>query len=178
MKKKTLALILALVMVFGAAVGGTIAYLTDKTEEVKNTFTVGKVDIDLTETKPVDKTAKMVPGNDIEKNPAAIVKANSEACYLFVKINESANLKTFISYAVADGWTAMTDVDGVFYREVAAGTADQSFDILKDNKVTVKSDVTSTTMATASENQPTLTFTAYACQKANLSLTEAWNAVK
>ena len=30
MKKKTIALVLALVLIVGAAIGGTVAYLTDK----------------------------------------------------------------------------------------------------------------------------------------------------
>ena len=102
MKKKTLALLLALVLVFGAAVGGTIAYLTDTTGPVTNTFTVGNIDIDLDETKT---DFKMVPGCDIAKDPVVTVDANSEDCWLFVRIDESSNLKDFISYAVAEGWT-------------------------------------------------------------------------
>ena len=49
MKKKTIALLLVMVMIFGISVGGTIAYLTDR-EAVTNTFTVGNVKIKLTET--------------------------------------------------------------------------------------------------------------------------------
>ena len=86
MKKRTLALILALVLVFGAAVGGTIAYLTDTTDPVTNTFTVGNIDITLAETKD---DFKMVPGCDIAKDPKVTVTANSEDCWLFVKIDES-----------------------------------------------------------------------------------------
>ena len=40
MKKKTLALLSA-VLLMGAVIGGTLAWFTDTTEEVKNTFTVG-----------------------------------------------------------------------------------------------------------------------------------------
>ena len=39
MKKKTLALLLALVLLAGGVIGGTLAWLTDKTDPVKNTFT-------------------------------------------------------------------------------------------------------------------------------------------
>lgn len=48
MKKKIIALSVALVLVVAAAVSATLAYFTD-TEEVKNHFTVGKVDISATE---------------------------------------------------------------------------------------------------------------------------------
>ena len=50
MKKKTIALALVLVMVFGATLGGTFAYLTS-TDTVTNTFTVGNVQIKLDEAK-------------------------------------------------------------------------------------------------------------------------------
>ena len=50
MKKRTVALVLAIVLVFAVAVGGTVAYLTS-TANVKNTFTVGSVNIKLDEAK-------------------------------------------------------------------------------------------------------------------------------
>ena len=50
MKKKTLALVLALTLLVAGVVGGTLAWLTDQTAEVKNTFTVGDINIGLTET--------------------------------------------------------------------------------------------------------------------------------
>lgn len=48
MKKRTLTLVIALVLVAVCAVGGTLAWLMD-TDTVTNTFTVGNVDISLTE---------------------------------------------------------------------------------------------------------------------------------
>ena len=45
MKKKTLALVLALTLLVAGVVGGTLAWLTDQTAEVKNTFTVGDINI-------------------------------------------------------------------------------------------------------------------------------------
>lgn len=115
MKKKTLALVLALTLLVAGVVGGTLAWLTDRTAEVKNTFTVGDINIGLTETTT---DYKMVPGNTIAKDPTVTVKANSEACWLFVQVTESENLDTFITYAIAEGWTALPGVDGVYYREV------------------------------------------------------------
>ena len=46
---KALALVLAVVLLVGAAIGGTVAWLTDKTGDVVNTFTVGNIDIELAE---------------------------------------------------------------------------------------------------------------------------------
>lgn len=173
MKKKTLALVLALTLLVAGVVGGTLAWLTDQTAEVKNTFTVGDINIDLTET---NKDYKMVPGNTIAKDPTVTVKANSEACWLFVKVTESENLDTFITYAIAEGWTKLQD--GVYYREVPASAADQTFSVLAGNTVTVKSDVTKTMLKTAKTDAPTLTFKAYAVQKDNVaSASDAWAKV-
>ena len=174
---KAFVLVLALVLALGCVIGGTIAWLTDKTAPVVNTFTVGDINITLAETT---SNFKMVPGNTIAKDPKVTVEAGSEACWLFVKIEESSNLKNFITYTVDSGWTALTGVSGVYYREVDATTAaaGTSYYVLNDNKVAVKDSVTKAMMeGLKAENatQPTLTFTAYAVQKDNVaSAADAW----
>lgn len=170
MKKKTLALVLALTLLVAGIVGGTLAWLTDQTAEVKNTFTVGDINISLTETTA---DYKMVPGNTIAKDPTVTVKANSEACWLFVQVTESTDLKDFITYAIAEGWTALPGVDGVYYREVPTSAADQTFSVLAGDAVTVKSDVTRTMLETAKTDAPTLTFKAYAIQKDHFATADA-----
>ena len=175
MKKKTLALVLALTLLVAGVVGGTLAWLTDQTAEVKNTFTVGDINIGLTETTA---DYKMVPGNTIAKDPTVTVKANSEACWLFVQVTESTNLKDFITYAIAEGWTALPGVDGVYYREVSASDADQTFPVLAGNAVTVKNTVTKEMLTAKDFANPTLTFKAYAVQKDNVaSASDAWAKV-
>ena len=175
MKKKTLALVLALTLLVAGVVGGTLAWLPDQTAEVKNTFTVGDINIGLTETTT---DYKMVPGNTIAKDPTVTVKANSEACWLFVKVTESTDLKDFITYAIAEGWTALPGVDGVYYREVPASAADQPFSVLKGDAVTVNSDVTKEMLTAKDFANPTLTFKAYAVQKDNVaSASDAWAKV-
>lgn len=170
MKKKTLALVLALTLLVAGVVGGTLAWLTDQTAEVKNTFTVGDINIGLTETTA---DYKMVPGNTIAKDPTVTVKANSEACWLFVQVTESTDLKDFITYAIAEGWTALPGVDGVYYREVPASAADQTFSVLAGDAATVKIDVTRTMLETAKTDAPTLTFQAYAIQKDHFATADA-----
>ena len=49
--KKVLVLLLCAVLLVGASIAGTVAYLTDTDNVVENTFTVGKVVIDLDEAK-------------------------------------------------------------------------------------------------------------------------------
>lgn len=168
MKKKTLALVLALTLLVAGVVGGTLAWLTDQTDEVKNTFTVGDINIGLAETTT---DYKMVPGNTIAKDPTVTVKANSEACWLFVQVTESANLDDFITYAIATGWTELEA--GVYYREVPASAADQTFSVLAGDAVTVKNDVTRTMLETAKTDAPTLTFKAYAIQKDHFATADA-----
>ena len=174
--KKKLTTVLAIVLVVALSVAGTYAYLTAKTAQVVNTFTVGNVNIDLTE-KTTDY--KMVPGTTINKDPKVTVKADSEDCWLFVKVVKSDNFDSFLTYDMADGWTKLED--GVFYRQVDASAADQDFAVLANNTVTVKPDVTKDMMDAIDNGtaaKPTLTFTAYACQGAGFdSADKAWAEV-
>ena len=99
---KALALTLAVMLVIGCAVGGTLAWLTDKTDAVQNTFTTSDVDIKLEET--TGDSYKMVPGNTITKDPKVTVVAGSEKAYVFVKLEKSNNFDDFMTYTVADGF--------------------------------------------------------------------------
>lgn len=178
MKKKSLALVLALAMIVVCVVGGTLAWLTDKTDPVTNTFTYGDIDITLAETKT---DFKMIPGYTIAKDPKVTVLAGSEKCYLFVKVVESDNFDDFMTYEIADGWTQLkdasnNDVPGVYYRVVDTDGMGTAYSVLKNDKVTVKDTVTKAMLnsfdtnndgelsADESDALPTLTFTAYACQ--------------
>lgn len=166
MKKKTVALLLALVLVFGVVAGGTLAWLIDKTDPVVNTFTYGNINITLTES--TGNNYKIIPGKDITKDPKVTVKATSEACWLFVEVKEEGTfVADKVTYSIADGWTKGDGTKipaNVYYREVSAVTADTDFSVLKDNKITVKDTLTKEDIKTITTD-PTLTFTAYACQK-------------
>ena len=175
--KKTLTVVIALVLVVVMSVAGTVAYLTASTGPVVNTFTVGNIDITLAESENLN--LKMVPGNVIAKDPKVTVVGGSEACWLFVKVEKSGNLDSFVSYTIDSGWTPLDGVSGVYYREVAASESNQEFAVLKDNKVTVKDTVTKAMMDALNAEgatKPTLTFTAYAVQKDNIAdPVTAWN---
>ncbi len=164
---KAVALMLACVLLLGGVVGGTVAWLTAQTTEVKNTFSTSTIGVELKETTT---EYKMIPGWTIAKDPKAWVTEGSEAAYLFVKVEKSANFDTFMTYEIADGWNELTSAAGnnykVYYREVAANQMgeDNAFAILKDNVVTVKGTVTKEMMTANGFTAPTLTFTAYAHQ--------------
>lgn len=184
---KLFVMMLALVLVFGCAVGGTIAWLTAKTDPVVNTFTYGDINIELTETMPANRQAKIIPGVDIEKDPKVTVKADSEACWLFVKVEEkdwpafkeADGTTKKVSYAMANDWAALDGVAGVYYREVDAVTADTTYGILAGDIVTVSENLTKTEVnSITAGTQPTLTFTAYAVQKDGIAdAAAAWSKV-
>lgn len=187
MKKKSLALVLALAMIVVCVVGGTLAWLIATTGSVTNTFTYGDINIELKETgatAAVDGSAtkefKMIPGYTIDKDPKVTVLAGSEKCYLFVKVEKSANFDSFMTYEMATGWTALDGVSGVFYRVVDTDQMGTPISVLANDRVTVKNTVTKDDMkALTADTYPTLTFTAYACQfmknnTENFTPAEAW----
>ena len=92
-KSKALLLTLCAVLLVAASVLGTMAYLTSSAE-VKNTFTVGKVEIKLDETDVTNPTGprvqansyKLMPGTTYTKDPTVTVKAGSEESYVRMKV--------------------------------------------------------------------------------------------
>lgn len=186
---KMLVLALALVLTVSAVVGGTLAWLTATSNEVKNTFTTSDISVTLSET--TGTSYKMIPGYEITKDPKVTVKANSEECWLFVEITKSSNFDTFLEYTMADDWTqgkgsgegGDSIPTNVYYRKVEASTgtvitSDTEYVVIKDNKVTVKSTVTKSDMnGLKEETRPTLTFKAYASQL-NKNATEEFNAAE
>lgn len=170
--------LLALVLVMGVAIGGTIAWLTDSTAEVKNVFTAADIDVTLTETFNTDTNndgtndawqAKLIPGNSYTKDPKVEVSTDSVDCYLFVKFEETNSPSTYLAYTstltTANGWTQGdgTDIPAtVWYRKVMATDTTRSWDLLSGNTISVKDTVTKNNMSTAAS--ATLTYTAYASQ--------------
>lgn len=120
-KSKALLLTLCAVLLIAASMLGTMAYLTS-TDEVKNTFTVGSVAITLDETDVDNSTTgadrdransyKLLPGHEYKKDPTIHVDANSEDCFLFVKVeNEIADIEkagTEVAEQMAkNGWVTV-----------------------------------------------------------------------
>ncbi len=172
---KLVVAMLAVTLLIGCAIGGTVAWLTAKTDAVVNTFTYGDINITLAETTGTDY--KIIPGKNINKDPKVTVKKDSEACWLFVKVEEEGTfVANKVTYSIADGWTALAGQTGVYYREVGAVTADTSFDVIRDNKVYVSDTLTKEDIQNITN--PTLTFTAYAVQKDGIAdAATAWTKV-
>ncbi len=161
-------------------IGGSLAWLMSATDPIVNVFTYGNIQIKLEET--TGDRYKMTPGKVLAKDPKISVLADSVDCWLFVRIEESDNekLSDYIEYAVADGWTALTEAPGVYFRTVDNTDQDVSFSVLKDDRVKVKGSVTSQMLEKLNDsNYPKLTFTGYAVQRdADIdeidSAAEAW----
>lgn len=177
-KKKILTLVLALALVATCAIGGTVAYLID-TKTATNTFTIGNIDIELKNSEIAASDTKFVPGQPITANTQVSVKADSEACYLFIKVTEQNNTVSnvkIIDYTLkTDGWTAVNGVTGYYYREVAKSESASSFDVFSGNKVTVNSTLTKENVGKISTN-PSIVIKAAAIQKDYVGeLHEAFN---
>lgn len=196
MKKKTLALVLALTLLVAGVVGGTLAWLTATTGEVQNTFTVGDIQLTLTETPNTDTNkdekpdvwqAQIIPGYSYDKDPVVTID-NKVDCYLFVKFEET-NSKTYLDYTSTlttdNGWTQGDGTNipsNVWYRTVNVADTTKSWNLLAGNTVAVKSGLTNEQMTTAASTTITMTYTAYACQlyKNNtetFTAAEAWTTV-
>ena len=129
MKKKIIALALAVAMFAIAALGSTFAYLKSESGAVKNTFTVGQVNISIDEAK-VDvygvkdgenrvaagsgNAYKLIPGHTYVKDPTVTVAEESEISYvrMFVTISDIADVKEvfgdvggyFLPQNFVNGW--------------------------------------------------------------------------
>ncbi len=90
MKKKLTAVALVVCMLAIMLVGASLAYFTD-TDDATNTFTMGKVDITLTEPAwtSADKALKVFPGQSYDKDPTITVEQDSEDCYLVATVTIS-----------------------------------------------------------------------------------------
>ena len=202
---KIVTMLLALALLVCCGIGGTVAWLMDSTEAVTNTFTIGDINLTLVESpynaannsygNPVQSTREnpltnsypLIPGNSYKKDPKVTVLANSEDCYLFVRMEKIGNPDNYLDFTFNDdGWYTYNGEEGVYYREVSKSASDQSWDLLKkiDGDFTIKVSDKIVKAGTASgdyidmpANNPEIKFTAYAVQKANLSLEKAWELV-
>lgn len=148
--KKTLTVLLALVLVIAMSVAGTMAYLTSQAS-VTNTFTVGKVAITLDETdvdaygkkdgdtRVTENTYKLIPGHEYVKDPIVHVDADSENSWVFVKVTNGISTiidaeNTLDAQIIANGWTKLQD--GVYYKEYNKGQEDKDLEVFESFKIT------------------------------------------
>lgn len=195
-RSKALLLTLCAVMLMAASVLGTVAYLTDQTDAVVNTFTVGSIFDDdedsgivLLEHEAVDpdgdgvyalntkevsaNTYVVYPGVNLPKDPFVRVTGLNAQAYLFVEVVDNTCSALTVTVDTAK-WTAttLTGQNGgtVYVYAVNGGKLTQDLTdtcILADNKIDV---------ADAQISDPgTVTFYAYIVQASGFaSASAAW----
>lgn len=153
--KKVHLLLLCAVLMVGASVFGTLAYLTD-TEAVTNTFSVGQVHLTLDEAKVnpdgtvvagaarVQENAyHLLPGHTYSKDPTIHVDGKSEDCYVFVKVDngiaayesKDADYTSIAGQIAANGWTALDGVENVYYKTYEKGQDDKDLEVFREFQI-------------------------------------------
>lgn len=165
MKKKFPIMAIALLLVCSMVVGVTLAYLTDVTDPVTNTFTVGNVKITLDEADvdeygvPIVDVArvtaneyKLIPGHTYTKDPTVHLDPDSESCWLFVKVeNGLAGVEaetTIAAQMEANGWLPLEGYTNIWYYQDALepnGTDD--IDVTVFSNFTIRGDLTGEELA-------------------------------
>ena len=179
MKRKTLLIaLMTLIITVFVGVGTTVAYFVSLSGPVRNTFTVGKVELDLTET--TGDEYPMIPGTDVDKDPFVTVRGSSEECFVYVKLNRTGGFDDYATFEIADGWERLGGFDGVYYRTVGKSGVDKVYPVLKDNKVSIKSNLNKEKMAAikSSGALPQLEITAFAIQTLGIeTAAEGWHNI-
>ena len=124
MKRKIITLSLIVAMAATAVIGGTLAYFTDEDVE-NNEFTVGNVDIDLTEPgweETGKKDAETVyPGEPLAKDPT-VTNVGENPCFVRISVSgldqfgdkgDIVYLTKYVEGALNKGW--VDGKDGYFY---------------------------------------------------------------
>lgn len=191
MKTRTKALVLTLcaALLVVTTVFATMAFLTSS-DDVVNTFTVGKVGISLDEAdvdgygsmitgndgSNVDRVQaneyKLIPGHSYVKDPTVHVNADSEGCWLFVKLENG--LKDIVAdttiedQIVANGWV-LIDADANIY--AYSNVAYANDDVVVFESFTLTDDAAVDRYADAE-----IVVTAYAVQRDGFNTyADAWN---
>ena len=124
-KKKTVITSMAALAVFaGMSVPYVSAYLTDN-ETATNTFTVGKVQVDLEEPSypgnNTDKTTNLVPNGEVAKDPK-VENTGNNAAIVFIKMTVPRANVTLVK---DNGEKGTKEVQELFYFKKNADTIDK-----------------------------------------------------
>ncbi|MBQ7104630.1 MAG: hypothetical protein IJN90_02110 [Bacilli bacterium] len=170
-KSKSIILTVTLVIVLLLVVGTTYAWLTSRTTLLSNTFTYGDIEISIRESDTNDgdedlntNSYVIMPGANITKDTKVVVKANSEDCYLFIRIDKENDFDNYMTYSLESNWKELEEYAGIYYMEVDKSGEEQTFNVIKDNIIKVKTDLTYADIRNIT-SYPTMMISAYAVQR-------------
>ncbi len=182
-KKSLIASGIAVMLVVAMLCSSAIAFLSDSSDEVENTFLTNQNGVDLEETTGDDYD--IVPGTEEEKDPTITATYTLDS-YVFVVVTD--NTQELVTYEIAEGWIKL-DVEtedgvSVYYQVVTYDADDADEDglctsilsVLKDNQVSYDIDLTNEDLA--DKDDVTLTFQAFIVQCEGFDTAEAaWYAL-
>lgn len=195
-KKNILSIVVALALVAALAVGATLAFFSDE-DTATNTFTMGKVDIDLKESDNGGETwtddgltfDKLVPGDTTPKMAKVTVAQDSNDCYIAMTValecndynaetgkgftdEEKSMLMTAVENAIdAEKWTVAPQDDGsllCIYKEACVAEAE----VVLFEKITLPLGDKFVFGNNLAEEEFSLVLNAYAVQADNITLAE------
>lgn len=171
--KKILTFGLSMVLVAAIAITGTLAYLSDDTDSITNTFTFGNISMKLEETYTQD--SKIYPGAVIDKTPVITINANSEDCYAYILVDNefASNIATLD--IDSENWTAIghegTKTVYVYNSVVENNGNDQALTAIFTQVTFSGENLTSTNIGTVADG--TITVDAFAYQSAERTQAQA-----
>ena len=116
MKKKLTAIALIVAILAVGIIGGSLAYFTDTTQAEVNTFTVGKVDINLTEPEwKENEDHTLMPGHVFAKDPTITVAQDSQDAYVFLEM--TINKYNSLLWVMAADASADSQINFTIYNE-------------------------------------------------------------
>ena len=191
MRSKALILITCLLLLCGSTIAQTLAYMFDWEEKV-NTFTVGNVRISLEESTGKEndygeREHDMLEGaTAVSKDPKVTILGGSEDCWLFVRLEKSANFDEYLQYTKSslteqgffEDWGVLSedmvndpnDLVTVLYTKVPATDENVEYYILDKNQVEIiaTEEALGELNYNNQANAPSLSISAYAIQQNGL----------
>lgn len=199
---KGLGLLLAFVLVSGASVAGTLAWLTAKTETVTNTFTSAALFEDpendfklweheaveqpdgsylLNDTKVKGNEYDILPGVEIPKDPTVEVNGLMENAYLYIKVEGLPMPDGLTATIDTANWEPLAGYDGVYVYKGAEAAVDNVIAATDAAKVSFAANILlenkiKVAATYSGIDAPPLSFTAYMAQATGngASAEEAW----
>ncbi len=186
-KKKTFLAAIVLLLVF--VVGGAVAYFTD-TETKTNIFTIGGVDITLTEdgwdaltdandNDIPDDAEDMMPGESVTKDPTVNNISTKNPAFVFVKVEvpcttivaPATTSEEIFTYSVNAGWTELTVANELPVACTSGGTATHVYYYGSNGTLTTLAKAASASAPTSTTNPVFSTITLRSTLKGNEGLT-------